>query len=190
MSKKYSSDNKMRKLFEGFRGFTEEEPTVSEGNMKMLAVKIMDELQAAIPPDKLPEMQRMLDVIIEYQNVMHKYGVYDIMNRYGLEVEDLQGILQDIAPMGEPMNEGILKVTKNMVREALNERIDAQTGEDMQKVKAIRELLDSEQAQQHFAASGVIAQIKQIIDGEEATPPAPEPVADSKGFESKFASRK
>lgn len=81
--------------------------------------------------------------------------------------------------------EGFRGFTRN-----LDERIDAQTGEDMQKVKAIRELLDSEQAQQHFAASGVIAQIKQIIDGEEAAPPAPEPVADSKGFESKFASRK
>ena len=87
-----------------------------------------------------------------------------------------------------------MKVTKklieSMVIEALNERIDAQTGKDMQKVKAIRELLDSEQAQRHFEASNVIAQIKQIIDGEEAAPPAPEPVEDSKGFESKFASRK
>ena len=88
-----------------------------------------------------------------------------------------------------------MKVTKNlienMVREAINERIDAQTGEDMLKVKAIRELLDSEQAQRHFEASNVIAQIKQIIDGEQAAQSEPEPVEDEpKGFVSKFGKSK
>ena len=58
--------------------------------------------------------------------------------------------------------EGFRGFTRN-----LDERIDAQTGKDIQKVKAIKELLDGEQAQLHFAASNVIAQIKQIIDGEE-----------------------
>lgn len=75
MSDKYSSDNKMRKLFEGFRGFTEEEPTVNEGSMKEMAIDVMNELQG-------------------------------IMERYGLGVEDLQGILQDMDPELSMMNEG------------------------------------------------------------------------------------
>jgi len=75
MSDKYSSDNKMRKLFEGFRGFAEEEPTVNEGSMKEMAIDVMNELQG-------------------------------IMERYGLGVEDLQGILQDMDPELSMMNEG------------------------------------------------------------------------------------
>ena len=74
-------------IAEVIKDVIEDNSKVNEGNMKRMAMEIMDELQAIAPPDVL---QQLLDV----------------MEQYGLGVKDLQGILQDMAPMS--MNEGLM----------------------------------------------------------------------------------
>ena len=69
-------------IAEVIKDVIEDNSKVNEGNMKRMAIEIMDELQI-------------------------------IMDRYGIGVEALQGILQDMTPMA--MNEGFLDTLRNLL---------------------------------------------------------------------------